>query len=421
MKHNEVKKRKKKAAESPSTVQIPTDLNSFIGQSQERSLSPEEYAQEIAAFYQSIIANMPNHVYWLDRNCVLQGGNNKLAHFFGLKSASELAGLTYEEMSKLANWTEGQGQSFKNAELEVMSTGVPRMNVEEPAVFVNGQKRYFMSSKVPLHNKKGEIIGVLGITTDVTDLKEAKEKAEASEKKSEASKFIMTELISNLGHDFTTPLADIGSVAYNFDLYKDELPQFSAFIDLLLNRYEACELVRKRFIDGTSISRLEITNVEKVYITEVLLNLEKKFREDIQAKHLKLIIQPIKPKTDDFVVTDREKFTAILDEFLENAIKFTEKGQITINASKDKEMILIQVTDTGIGIPVDKLDYIFEQYTKISRSNKHGVEFKGVGAGLFLVRIMAHILKATITVTSELNKGSTFTLTMPIYYPEDSI
>ncbi len=130
---------------------------------------------------------------------------------------------------------------------------------------------------------------------------------------------------------------------------------------------------------------------------------------------MKLIIHPIKPKRDDLIETDRLKFHAILVDLLSNAINFTEEGQISIITLKEKGWFHIQVSDTGIGIPADKYDYIFEQYTKLSRSNKYGANFKGVGAGLYLARVRANILGATIYIKSELGRGSTFPLSIPAH------
>ncbi|MCD8543033.1 MAG: PAS domain-containing protein [Gammaproteobacteria bacterium] len=142
------------------------------------------YLQEVKNYYETIIAAMPGNVYWLNRDAILLGGNENLANVFGLQSYKNLAGLTYEEMARLANWTEGQGESFKADELRVMKSGVPQVNVEEPPVFIDGHKRYYISNKVPLKNISGEIIGVLGISLDITDRKKNGTRVVGSQRKS---------------------------------------------------------------------------------------------------------------------------------------------------------------------------------------------------------------------------------------------
>lgn len=100
----------------------------------------DSYIHEIKNYYESIIASMPGNVYWLNRDCVLLGGNENLARMFGLKSHKDLFGLTYAQMSHLANWNEGQGEAFRSDELSVMESGIPRLNVEELPVIIDGEK-----------------------------------------------------------------------------------------------------------------------------------------------------------------------------------------------------------------------------------------------------------------------------------------
>jgi signal transduction histidine kinase len=194
------------------------------------------------------------------------------------------------------------------------------------------------------------------------------------------------------------------------------LDQLKELFDILVQRSADCEKVRKEIINATSISNLEVHR-EKFSIIKELLLLEKELREAINSKPkpLMFITHPLKPKKEDVIETDRSKFHAILYDLIENAIHFTDDGSVTISTIKQGDWFNIQVIETGIGIPADKYDYIFEQYTKLSRSNKYGATFKGVGAGLYLARIRANILGATIRVESELGKGSTFTLSIPAH------
>lgn len=299
-----------------------------------------------------------------------------------------------------------------------MNNGVEQIN-EETYSLPDGSIAIYLTQRKPIFNNNHEVVGLIGISFDITerkkmeeDLRIAKEKAEAAK---EAANYIRTELIANLGHDLATPLSDIGSVIQMLLLLVDEYPELKELIGMLAKRCDDCVQVRQKFIDATSISRLDL-NIEQFSISVELLKLEKELKPMIGSKNLKFRIHPIKPFKEDFIETDREKFSIILRELMSNAVQFTDEGEISISTSKSNGYFHIEVTDTGIGIPSDKFDFIFKQYTKISRSNKFGAIFKGVGAGLYLVSILVNLLGGTISVKSEVGKGSTFTLSIPDHF-----
>jgi signal transduction histidine kinase len=112
------------------------------------------------------------------------------------------------------------------------------------------------------------------------------------------------------------------------------------------------------------------------------------------------------------VATDRDKLRQILLNLLSNAAKFTDEGVIRISVWQTGDTLRLAVADTGIGIPPDALDYIFEEFRQVDMSStrRHG----GTGLGLTIVRKLARLLGGTATVESELGKGSTFTITLPL-------
>ena len=114
------------------------------------------------------------------------------------------------------------------------------------------------------------------------------------------------------------------------------------------------------------------------------------------------------------IVSDRAKLTIVLQNLINNAIKFTDQGSIQIFARwrADKKAVAIDIVDTGAGIPKEALSIIFDKFRQADSSSTrvHG----GVGLGLHIVKVFTEILGGTIAVKSELHKGSTFTLTLPV-------
>jgi signal transduction histidine kinase len=110
--------------------------------------------------------------------------------------------------------------------------------------------------------------------------------------------------------------------------------------------------------------------------------------------------------------TDRDKLKQIVLNLLSNAVKFTDEGVVKVTAWRAGDRLKIAVSDTGIGMPQEALDYIFEEFRQVDMSStrRHG----GTGLGLAIVRKLAHLLGGDVTAESELGKGSTFTVTVPL-------
>ncbi|MBA2651506.1 MAG: PAS domain-containing protein [Tatlockia sp.] len=359
---------------------------------------------------ENIIAMMPGNVYWVNKDNVYQGCNDNQAKLSGLLSRKDIIGKRNADLP----WNVDAGSLPDELDAnnnQVMDSGKIIIH-EEPATLSDGKKVLYLSTKAPIKNEKEDVIGMVGISVDITELKETQKELHLAKDKAEAANYIMTEFIANLGHDLATPISDVGSLAQMLDAYSDDYPELKELFEVLAARANACEVVRKSIISATSISNLTI-KPEVFSIILELLALETELRPTIGSKNVKLIIHPLKPKKEDSIETDRKKFHEILYDLLSNAINFTEEGEVTVSVLKEGELFHIKISDTGIGIPSDKFDYIFAQYTKLSRSNKYGATFKGVGAGLYLAKLRANSLNATISVESEVNKGSTFTLSIP--------
>ena len=118
--------------------------------------------------------------------------------------------------------------------------------------------------------------------------------------------------------------------------------------------------------------------------------------------------------------SDEEKLRQILLNLLSNAAKFTPQGSISIAASRQSGIVAIAVGDSGIGIPPDKLETIFEEFKQLDSGSTK--EYAGTGLGLSICRLLAELLGGTIEVQSKPEHGSTFTIRLPLTHtvPESS-
>jgi signal transduction histidine kinase len=114
-----------------------------------------------------------------------------------------------------------------------------------------------------------------------------------------------------------------------------------------------------------------------------------------------------------FVRVDQDRLCQILLNLVHNAVKFTPAGgAISVRCAPAAESVVVEVADTGCGIPADKLDTIFDPFVQIDRRNSRPLE-KGVGLGLAISRDLARGMGGELTVISDVGAGSTFTLTLP--------
>lgn len=371
-------------------------------------------AKAIHEYYQKIISCMPNNVYWLDRNCITQGCNENVLKLVGLKSLDQFVGITYEQMGKLAGWTEGQAESFKRDDMEVMSTGVAKFNVEEPPLYdEDGNPVYYISSRVPIFNGKGEVIGIVGISVDITErkkneqaLKEALDRAEAAE----------TAFLANISHDIKTPLTGIIGGAEFLEQVVDN-PEHKLRIENILKS-------GLRFYDFVEelieVSRLGVEPVLKkrarFKLKDVIDSLVDLIKPAIESKSLTLSID-FEDGIPEYLIGNRPYLYRILLNLLSNAIKFTNQGGITIKISlvkKSKKEIVIKtvVSDTGIGIPKNKTQIIFDQFTRLAPAYEGNYE--GSGLGLHIAKEFVEAMDGEIYVNSEEGKGSQFIFLVPL-------
>jgi signal transduction histidine kinase len=233
---------------------------------------------------------------------------------------------------------------------------------------------------------------------------------EEAEQKNQGKK----EVLDIVSHEFRTPLNLISGYAQALksdtlgevtEEQKQALAKIIRQSDNLLYLVNTILDLTRIEAGDLSVQREEIPLAE--YLREMKLNYEVILDKPLL---LQWAFAPDLPT----IVSDKVKLTIILQNLIDNAIKFTDNGSIQISARRrgDRKSVEFDVVDTGVGIPREALPIIFEKFRQVDSSitRVHG----GVGLGLHIVRAFTEMLGGTIAVKSELNKGSAFTLTLPV-------
>ena len=253
------------------------------------------------------------------------------------------------------------------------------------------------------------------LETKNKEVETAKNEIEQKTRQLEISSKYKSEFLSNMSHELRTPLNSL------LILSKDLSENKKKNLDKI--QVESAEIIYKSghdllvlINDVLDLSKIEAgkmsINIERVSLKKFTDDLMRDFKHFAEQKGLKLICK-LDKELPESIRTDLQRLNQILRNILSNAIKFTEKGSVSISIARYTEsMVVISVTDTGLGIQEDKQLAIFEAFQQADggTSRKYG----GTGLGLSISRELAKLLGAEIKLSSKLNEGSTFSLIIPI-------
>ncbi len=244
-----------------------------------------------------------------------------------------------------------------------------------------------------------------------------------------------SEFLANMSHELRTPLNSLLILAQQ--LYENHEGNLTTKQIRFAKTIHSCgdDLIQL-INDILDLSKIESgfisTDFVPVRFADIASFVETTFKPIAEAKNLKFKID-VDSRLPEVLETDQQRLNQILKNLLSNSFKFTEKGEVKMiiyqvdknlkmqnsNLKNAKMVVAFAISDTGIGIPKDKQNIIFEAFQQAegSTSRKYG----GTGLGLSISRGLAELLKGTIELESYLNQGSTFTLYLPIEYETDEL
>lgn len=279
---------------------------------------------------------------------------------------------------------------------------------------LNGRSGWSSDTSAPLRDTNGEIIGVIGTVRDITErilaekeLTKAKEKAEESDK-------LKTEFLAQVSHEIRSPLNIILGL---LSLIKDENKELIG--DKSYKDFEGINNAAKRIIRTIDLilnmSQMQIGSYEGKIVLfdlmdEVIENIYLEYYRLASEKGLQLNI--LKNNTDSKIMGDRHSVYQIFVNLIDNAIKYTNSGEINLDMYRDEEKnLVVRVSDTGIGISEEYFPMLFQPFSQEQQGyTRH---YEGNGLGLALVKNYCNFNKAQIEVKSKKGEGSTFIIIFP--------
>lgn len=225
------------------------------------------------------------------------------------------------------------------------------------------------------------------------------------------------EFVANVSHELKTPLTSMKVLAESIsgmqgapvELYEEFFQDISAEIDR--ENQIITDLLSLVKMDKTAAELV----VEPVDVADLLELTLKRLRPLARKKDVELVLECIRPVTAEI---DSVKMNLVFTNLIENAIKYNiEHGSVKVTLDADHKDFMVKVTDTGIGIPEEDAEHIYERFYRVDKS--HSREIGGTGLGLAITKNAVIMHRGTISMESSLGVGSTFVVKIPLKYQRD--
>jgi PAS domain S-box-containing protein len=242
---------------------------------------------------------------------------------------------------------------------------------------------------------------------DMTERRSISDALVAAREEADRANRAKSRFLATASHDLRQPLQAIRLINASMGKLTEQVPELH---DLVRHQESAIDSATRLLNALLDISRLESGAIEPqlsaVSLAATFEDLLREFGPAATAKNLRLEF------TDTPIVmsTDRTLFTQLLQNLVGNALKYTERGYVRISQVMESDALLLKIEDSGVGIPEDKLERIFDEYYQIG---PHGTQRLGVGLGLAIVREVSRLLGYTVAVTSTVGAGSCVSVRIP--------
>lgn len=361
----------------------------------------------------------PEAIVMIDNKGIVSMINSEFTRLFGYSSEEALGKYIDDLIANQEVVEEARGITEQVGRGEIAALETRRMHKDGHLIDV--------SILVTPIRIKEELVGSYGIYRDITDRKAIEKNLIAAKNKAEESDKLKSAFLSNMSHEIRTPMnAILGFSTLLSDPSVTE-EEKADFIRIIKDRGNDLMRIIDDIIDVAKIESGQIKiEIKECQVNVLLTNLMVTFNE-IKRKQAKnsLILNCLPGKTEhDFtILSDGNRLRQILTNLIENALKFTEQGSVefgyTLKNVGNDPFIEFFVRDTGIGIPKEMHEVIFERFRQVDDTNTR--KYGGTGLGLTISKNLVRLLGGDIRLESDRGKGTHFYITLPLQMTGEKI
>jgi two-component system sensor histidine kinase/response regulator len=363
---------------------------------------------------QSLLDNMPDSIYFKDKESRFIRVSAGMAEKFRLGSPDDVVGLSDADI-----FSREHAELARRDELKIMRTGEPMVSCVERETWPDRPDTWCSSTKLPLRDALGNIIGTFGISRDITDLKQVEDELARARDAANKANRAKSDFLANMSHEIRTPMnAIIGmsELLARTSLSRDQRD----YLDLVR---DAADSLLRLLNDILDFSKIEASKLE---LEQVPFSLRDCIGKTCQTLSLRAAEQGLElacrvaPDVPDRLIGDPGRLRQVLINLIGNAIKFTERGEVFVEVVHDPDTLTegrtlhlkFSVRDTGIGIPADKQSMVLDAFTQADSSTTR--RFGGTGLGLSISAQLAQLMGGKLWLESEVGVGTTFFFTVSL-------
>mgnify|MGYP000735040526 CR=1 FL=1 len=378
------------------------ELTWFFTQDITDVIKKRDELRELNLLLDGILNNIPVYLFVKDPEDDLRYlyWNKAFADHSGIPASKAIGHTDYEIFP-----VHGDAEKFRKDDLELLQTH-KRIDMQETYLSANGEARIVQTLKalVPMEGRKPLLIG---ISWDITNLQNIEQELIKARIKAEQSDRLKSAFLANMSHEIRTPLNAI--VGFSSLLAEtDSRSERQEYIKIV---QENNELLLQLISDILDLSKIEAGTFNFVYtnvdVNETCSEIIKSMGMKV-GKGVELILE--EPFPECYIYTDKNRFTQVISNFINNALKFTQQGSITLGYEQvSHQKIKFYVRDTGMGIPEEKQKSVFERFVKLNTF------VQGTGLGLSICKSIVSQMGGEIGVDSTEGVGSCFWFTHPYH------